>query len=165
MVHILGSTVPARARRWLVLGFALMIIFGQVFVLVFTASVGNALAGHYGGITGPLTYLVIGAITIVTLCHIAMTGISKGPDLVMQMIGIHTGGGIGDTEGDVGKVHQDTKGAGHAGQQSVVSGAGLKDGPRGPGKGGGSETGPGKGGNVADNIPSASDQPMTPDRQ
>ncbi len=139
----------------LVLGFALMIIFGQLFVLVFTASVGNALAGHYGGITGLLTYLVIGAITIVILCHIAMTGISKGPDLVMQMIGIHTGAGIGDTEADVGKIHQDTKGAGHAGQQSVVSG--LKASREEQSKSEAND----RSGNMSDNIASASDQPMS----
>lgn len=111
----------------LVAGFAVMIIFGKLFVLTFAESIGNALGGHFGGVTGTITYLILGASTIIGLADIAMMGVGKGGDLVMQMIGAHFLG-TGDTDPDVNQSKHPVQQGATTGQQAAMMGSGMKGG-------------------------------------
>jgi conjugal transfer/type IV secretion protein DotA/TraY len=117
---------PIIMTAGLVVGFASMIVFGKLFALTYAESIGNAMGGHFGGVTGLFAFTVIGVATLLTICHLSMWGVSKGADKIMQMAGIHSIGN-GDTDGDVQSVSHKTDQASGSVQNSVVAGTGVKD--------------------------------------
>ena len=117
---------PIIMTAGLVVGFASMIVFGKLFALTYAESIGNALCGHFGGVTGLFSFTIIGALVILTICHLSMWGVSKGADKIMQMAGIHSIGN-GDTDGDVQNVSHKTDHASGSAQNAVIAGTGTKE--------------------------------------
>lgn len=117
---------PIIMTAGLVVGFASMIVFGKLFALTYAESIGNAMGGHFGGVTGLFAFTVIGVVTLLTICHLSMWGVSKGADKIMQMAGIHSIGS-GDTDGDVQNVSHKTDHASGNVQNAVVAGTGVKE--------------------------------------
>lgn len=115
----------------LVFGYAMMMMFGKLFALVYFESVRNTLTGHFGGITGLVVYSIMGASTIVTLCSIAMWGVSKGADYIMEMVGQRVFRDE-DPERDAAAAGQKTGGAAKQAEQATVMGSGARTPPRPP---------------------------------
>lgn len=100
---ILGLLVrPSMMVFALVVGLAVYTLLGRLFGLVYFEMVSNNLVGGVGGLTGLLTYVVIGGIAIATLCGICMWGVGEGVDMAMRLVGEHlhrSGDPVQDAQG------------------------------------------------------------------
>lgn len=74
----------------LVVGFKLINTFGALFALTFWPAIQNSLLGHYGGITGFVVYMVMGATVMFTLTTLAFWGINQGVNFVLRIGGFET---------------------------------------------------------------------------
>lgn len=135
----------------LIVGLACFVVLGDLFVWTYRESVGNALTGHWGGITGLIIYSIVGVIIILTLTGIAMWGLNKGADYVMSLAGVNL---YRDEEPDrdVAVVAGKTGAASHKGESAVTGGTIRGKTP--PGKDDGYDRGGGQ--------PGAGGRPRTP---
>jgi len=78
---------PSMMVYALVMGLAVYSWLGKLFGLVYFEMVSNNLVGGVGGLTGLLTYTVVGGVLIVSLCGVCMWGVGEGVDLAMRMVG------------------------------------------------------------------------------
>lgn len=125
----------------LVGGYAAIMLFGELFSMVYFESVRNTITGHHAGLTGLVVYTLVGAGAMMYLCKIAMTGVSEGCDYIMGMAAWHLGHGSGNPEADEQATSRVAQAGAHQGQQAVATG--MR-----PGSSGGANAGTPAGGDV-----------------
>jgi conjugal transfer/type IV secretion protein DotA/TraY len=108
----------------LVGGYAALWLFGQLFAMTYFEAIRNTITGHHAGITGLVTYTVIGAMALMTLCHIAMQGVSEGCDYVLGMATWHLGTGGAAAGADEQQTSQKVGAGAHQAQQAIQGGVG-----------------------------------------
>lgn len=104
----------------LVMGLATYGAMGQLFSIVYFEMVMNSTVGGAAGITGLLTYTVVGGAMIVALCAVCMSGVTEGVDTAMRLVGEHLHRS-GDAVGDAQNVGQKSNLGGDV-KQGLISG-------------------------------------------